>query len=260
MCTQVPKDFHVGGSGERWPPLDCVGDSLQLNHSTATFALHTKGGSPDKLEPSKVEVLHTVRQNIPLSKAIDRANIKETPSPVPLSPQYVKAHPLDLQTPDPLLTPVVTSNIQKATAAMTRIQTHAHPHAHMRHTCAWTRVHMGREHMKQTEDGSRGVPQTRRAWLWLHTFSHKHRLSCSRVNPFIICTAHPLRVAGRLSNPTWHRGRHGVRWSHFQTWSMENVHEIGPGQVYPSQIMTDVFTTTWTFLEHSGKGGGGTSG
>ncbi|CAB1420483.1 unnamed protein product [Pleuronectes platessa] len=86
MCTHVPKDFHVGGSG----------------------------GFPDKLEPSKVEVLHTVRQTIPLSKAIDRANIKETPSPVPLSPQYVKAHPLDLQTPDPLLTPVLESSVQRA--------------------------------------------------------------------------------------------------------------------------------------------------
>lgn len=81
-----------------------------------------------------MEAPHTVRQNIPLSKAIDRTNIKESPSPVPLSPQYVKAHPLDLETPDPLLTPVVTSNIQRLQLPRhetTHIQTQALAHAHI---------------------------------------------------------------------------------------------------------------------------------
>lgn len=89
---------------------------------------------------------HTVRQNIPLSKAIDRTNIKEFHSSVPLAPQYVKAHPLDLETPDPLLTPVVTSTFQSLQLPgreTTHIQTHAHehPYTHTGHICAQTRVH-----------------------------------------------------------------------------------------------------------------------
>lgn len=73
----------------------------------------------DKQGPSKMETPHTVRQNIPLSNAIDRTNIKESPSSLPLSLWYVKAHPVNLWTPDPLLTPVVVSNIWGATIAET---------------------------------------------------------------------------------------------------------------------------------------------
>lgn len=110
--------------------------------------------------PVKMEVPHTVRQNIPLSRAIDRTNIKESPSPVPLSPQYVKAHPLDLQTPDPLLTPVVTSNIQRLQLPWhetTRIQTHALTHTWRTYMCTSTRA-QGLEHKdSNTETDCRWV-------------------------------------------------------------------------------------------------------
>lgn len=55
--------------------------------------------------------------------------------PEPPSPQYVKAHPLDLGTLDSLLTLLVTSNIQRLQLPqheMTYIQMHAHTHTRLK--------------------------------------------------------------------------------------------------------------------------------
>lgn len=100
--------------------------------------------SPERWMPP-----HTVGQNVPLSKAIDRTNIKESQSSVPLSPQYVNAHPLDLETPDPLLTPVVTSNIQRLQLPGHETDTRTHI---QEHTCARTCA-CGLEHRNRLQMG-----------------------------------------------------------------------------------------------------------
>ena len=145
-CNARTWNIHLHESPDSdmlWPPSNCAGPSLRaLNYSRQPnfSSLEAKPSHTDALEPGKMDAPHTVGQNIPLSRAIDRTNIKDSPlarASLSLSPQYVKAHPLDLETPDPLLTPVVTSNIQRLQLPGHETA-HSQTHAHIGHACART--------------------------------------------------------------------------------------------------------------------------
>lgn len=75
---------------KKCPPSHCIDSALQILKAPNTSSVGAKplyrAGLTGTLEPSEMDAPHTVRQNIPLSKAIDRTNIKESPSSVPLSP------------------------------------------------------------------------------------------------------------------------------------------------------------------------------
>ena len=84
-CNARTWNIHLHESPDSdmlWPPSNCAGPSLRaLNYSRQpnSSSLEAKPSHTDALEPGKMDAPHTVGQNIPLSRAIDRTNIKDSP-------------------------------------------------------------------------------------------------------------------------------------------------------------------------------------
>lgn len=124
--------------------------------------------------PSKMAASHTVRQNIPLSKAIDRTNIMESPPPRPTAPpppafraslslsllSMSKHTLLTWRLPDPLLTPAVTSAFQRLQQpGREAAHIHTYPHTHWTHRCS----NMCAQVLKHSDRLQMGRLMTRRA-------------------------------------------------------------------------------------------------
>lgn len=84
-CNIRTPNIHLHESPDSdmlWPPSNCAGPSLQvLNYSRQpnSSSLEAEPSHTETLEPGKTDAPHTVGQNIPLSGAIDRTNIKDSP-------------------------------------------------------------------------------------------------------------------------------------------------------------------------------------
>lgn len=111
-----------------------IQDTGHRQFSGLSRSASVSGPRADTLEPGKMDAPHTVRQDIPPSKAIDRTNIKESPSSAPRSPPVCQSTPS--WPPDSRSSPHTSGHIKhsEATAAGTWDDTHAdacaHTHAH----------------------------------------------------------------------------------------------------------------------------------
>lgn len=149
--------------GERWPPADYICPTLSLLKTPNRSSLGFKPVCISRPHRQSVGQLdgspaHVQTKIFPWAQ-LSTGQTSRSPPRLCLSPQYVKAHPLDLKTPDPLLTPVVTSNIQRLQLPgheTIHIQTHACSHTYRTyvhlHVCTAQRSLT----QKHTTDGGRG--------------------------------------------------------------------------------------------------------